>query len=80
MAETTTTTSFPARLLSTIRLATRKTPAASATDEPPNLATIKPIVPKSKGDFDFENHRPNCEITKSLRDLLGAGLQKLGRE
>ena len=61
IAETTTTTSLPARLVSTIRLATRKIPAASATEDPPNLATIKPIGHKSKGNFILRYHRPNCE-------------------
>ncbi len=35
IAETTTTTWWPARLVATIRLATRFSPSASATDEPP---------------------------------------------
>ena len=41
IAETTTTTSFPAFFVSTILCATRLTLAASETDEPPNFCTIK---------------------------------------
>jgi len=37
-------------------LATRKIPAASATDDPPNLATIKPIGHKSKGNLEARYH------------------------
>src|SRR6056297_1906785 len=40
MAETTTTTSWPDFLVSTIRRATRLTLSASATDEPPYFCTI----------------------------------------
>ncbi|CAB4342517.1 unannotated protein [freshwater metagenome] len=57
IAETTTTISFPARLVSTIRLATRKILAASATDEPPNLATTKPIRPNSKSNLTIRTNR-----------------------
>jgi len=42
IAETTTTTSSPARLASAIRLATRLMLAASATEEPPYFCTIRP--------------------------------------
>ena len=42
IAETTTTTSWPARLASTIRWATRFTPSASATEEPPYFCTTMP--------------------------------------
>ena len=42
IAETTTTTSWPARLASTIRWATRLMPSASATDEPPYFCTTMP--------------------------------------
>src|SRR5690606_12136396 len=40
IALTATTTSLPARRVSTIRLATRLMLSASATDEPPNFCTI----------------------------------------
>ena len=42
IAETTTTTSWPARLASTIRWATRLMPSAFATDEPPYFCTTMP--------------------------------------
>ena len=42
IAETTTTTSLPARLASTIRWATRLMPSASATEEPPYFCTTMP--------------------------------------
>ncbi len=42
MAETTTTTSWPARLVSTMRRATRLTQSASATEEPPYFWTTRP--------------------------------------
>ncbi len=41
IADTTTTTSCPARLDSAMRLATRLMLAASATDEPPYFCTIR---------------------------------------
>ena len=41
IAETTTTTSFPARFVSTIRRATRRTLRASATEDPPYFCTIR---------------------------------------
>ena len=41
MALTATTTSLPARRVSTMRLATRLMLSASATDEPPNFCTIR---------------------------------------
>src|SRR5690606_9227862 len=41
MADTTTTTSLPASLVSTIRFATRLRLAASATDDPPNFCTTR---------------------------------------
>src|SRR5215203_5298032 len=44
IAETTTTTSLPARLASTMRCATRFTPSASATEEPPYFCTTMPTV------------------------------------
>src|SRR5690349_17440284 len=59
MAETTTTTSLPAFLVSTIRSATRRIRSASDTEEPPYFcttsATICPFTPefgltKDKGD------------------------------
>ena len=61
IAETTTTTSLPARLVSTIRLATRKIPGASETDDPPNFATIKPIAIKSKCNCVVASH---CFLAK----------------
>ncbi len=42
IADTTTTTSWPAFLASTIRRATRLMPSASATDEPPYFCTTRP--------------------------------------
>jgi hypothetical protein len=42
IAETTTTTSLPAALVSTMRLATRVMESASATDEPPYFCTTRP--------------------------------------
>jgi len=42
IAETATTTSFPARFVSAIRAATRRMLAASATDEPPYFCTMRP--------------------------------------
>ena len=42
IAETTTTTSWPALRVSTIRWATRLMPSASATDEPPYFCTTRP--------------------------------------
>ena len=44
IAETTTTTSWPAFLVSTIRCATRLMPSASATEEPPYFCTTMPTV------------------------------------
>ncbi len=41
IADTTTTTSLPARLVSTMRLATRRTLGASATEDPPYFWTIR---------------------------------------
>ncbi len=41
IADTTTTTSLPACLVSTMRLATRLTDSASATDEPPYFWTTR---------------------------------------
>ncbi len=43
MAETTTTTSLPSRLVSMMRRATRLTLSASATEEPPYFCTTMPI-------------------------------------
>ena len=49
IAETTTTTSLPARLVLTMRWATRLMPVASATDEPPYFCTTMPtgICPRA---------------------------------
>ena len=48
IAETTTTTSLPACLASTIRWATRLMPSASATEEPPYFCTTRPTdLPRS---------------------------------
>ncbi len=44
IADTTTTTSLPAFLASTIRWATRLMPSASATEEPPYFCTTMPTV------------------------------------
>ena len=44
MADTTTTTSWPALRVSTIRFATRLMPSASATDEPPYFCTTRPTT------------------------------------
>ena len=44
MAETTTTTSCPARLVATMRAATRRTLVASATDDPPYFWTMRAMV------------------------------------
>ena len=44
IAETTTTTSWPALRVSTMRLATRLMPSASATDEPPYFCTTRPTA------------------------------------
>ena len=41
IAETTTTTSFPAAFVCAIRLATRLMLSASATDDPPNFWTMR---------------------------------------
>ena len=45
MAETTTTTSLPARRVSTMRSATRLIRSASATEEPPYFCTTSPTDP-----------------------------------
>ncbi|GII97803.1 hypothetical protein Slu03_01810 [Sediminihabitans luteus] len=44
MAETTATTSFPARFASAMRLATRLMLAASDTDDPPYFCTMSATV------------------------------------
>ena len=48
MAETTTTTSWPALRVATIRWATRLMPVASATDEPPYFCTTMPTGQSSR--------------------------------
>src|SRR6188768_413254 len=47
IADTTTTTSLPARRVSAMRWATRLTPAASATEEPPYFCTTTPTADPS---------------------------------
>ena len=50
MAETTTTTEFPAFRVATIRCATRLMPSASATEEPPYFCTTRAtVVPAPPG-------------------------------
>ena len=44
IADTTTTTSLPARLVSTMRSATRRMRSASATDDPPYFCTTSATV------------------------------------
>ena len=52
MADTTTTTSWPALRVSTMRLATRLMPSASATDEPPYFCTTRPTGASSATGID----------------------------
>src|SRR4051795_9020381 len=63
MAETTTTTSLPERLASTIRCATRLTPSASPTEEPPYFCTTMPTESPGMGGWDAPHptggHRPS---------------------
>src|SRR5512142_1285919 len=52
-----TTTSLPAFLVSTIRLATRLMPSASATEEPPYFCTIRPTA----HSFDDRSRPAPCD-------------------
>src|SRR5215211_950275 len=65
MAEMTTTTSFPAFLVATIRWATRLMPSASATEEPPYLCTTRPTVVVSS------NHWLRYAVRRCTRRSLG---------
>ena len=60
MAETMTTTSLPAFLVSTMRAATRLTLSASATEEPPYFWTTSPTVGvRLTGSADWWSGHPN---------------------
>src|SRR5689334_22518896 len=68
IAETTTTTSWPAVRVSTMRRATRLMPAASATDEPPYFCTtmLTGGSPAVLGEGRTERRTRRCDRWSSL--------------
>src|SRR6202012_3668116 len=80
IAETTTTTWLPARLVATMRLATRLMPSASATEEPPYFCTTRAIgrvapnwLCATAVEFSLAAARPPIDFLPRPRPLIFRG-------
>src|SRR5215472_16474297 len=74
MAETTTTTEFPAFRVATIRCATRLMPSASATEEPPYFCTTRATVvpaPPGSGTSHLRCRVYRAKVALTCRRFLG---------